>query len=217
MKKLAQITMLFLVTTLSAFAQDTPYQKAMKKEVAKLTESDSLPVLQQSANAFGRIAELNPGEWQPVYYQGLAYTFQGLDKSLSLDKKDEVLAKADELAQKADALSKNNAEIVALQGFVLMAKLNADAASRGQSLSGPVLQTFGKARAMDPKNPRALALTAQMEYGMARFFGSGTEKACGYAKESLAIFASQDEQALKAALVPTWGKSLAEKMAKSCQ
>lgn len=217
MKKLAQITMLFLVTTLFAFAQDTPYQKAMKKEVAKMTDSDSLAVLQQSANAFGRIAELNPGEWQPVYYQGLAYTFQGLDKSLSLDKKDEVLAKADELAQKADALSKNNAEIVALQGFVLMAKLNADAASRGQSLSGPVLQTFGKARAMDPKNPRALALTAQMEYGMARFFGSGTEKACGYAKESLAIFASQDEQALKAALLPTWGKSLAEKMAKSCQ
>ncbi|MCF2486690.1 hypothetical protein [Dyadobacter sp. CY347] len=217
MKKLTQTTILFLLTILTASSQDSPYQKAMKKEIAKLIETDSLPLLQQSANAFGRIAELNPAEWQPVYYQGLAYTFQGMDKSLSLDKKDEVLAKADELAQKAEALSKNNSEIVALQGFVLMAKLNADAVSRGQSLSGRVLQTFGKARAMDPKNPRAMALTAQMEYGMAKFFGSGTEKACGYAKESLAIFASQDEPALKAALLPTWGKSLAEQMAKSCQ
>ena len=217
MKKLAQITIALLFTFLTAAAQDSPYEKAMKKEIAKFIGSDSLPVLQQSANAFGRIAELNPTEWLPAYYQALAYTFQGLDKSLSLDKKDEALAKADELAQKADALSKNNAEIVALQGCVLMAKLNADAASRGQSLSGPVLQTFGKARAMDPKNPRALALTAQMEYGMAKFFGSGTEKACGYAKESLAIFASEDEAARTAALLPTWGQPLAEKLAKGCQ
>ena len=217
MKKQAQIIILLLLSFFTASAQESPYQKAMKKEIAKLTSTDSLPVLQQSANAFGRIAELNPGEWLPVYYQGLAYTFQAMDKSLSLDKKDEALAKADELAQKADALSKNNAEVVALQGFVLMAKLNADAANRGQSLSGPVLQTFGKVRAMDPKNPRAYALTAQMEYGMAKFFGFGTEKACGYAKESLAIFASQDEPALKAALMPTWGKGLAEQMARSCQ
>ncbi|MCF0050324.1 hypothetical protein LXM25_09665 [Dyadobacter sp. LJ53] len=217
MKKRVQLIIaLLLLTILTASAQDSPYQKAMKKEIAKLIESDSLPVLQQSANAFGRIAELNPNEWLPAYYQALAYTFQGLDKSLSLDKKDELLAKADELAQKADALSKNNTEIVALQGFVLMAKLNADAASRGQHLSGQVLQTLGKARAMDPKNPRAFALTAQMEYGMAQFFGSGTEKACGYAKESVAIFASQDEESLKTAMLPTWGKSLAEKMAKSC-
>lgn len=217
MKKLARITIVLLLSILSASAQDSPYQKAMKKEIAKLIASDSLPVLQQSANAFARIAELNPGEWQPYYYQGLAYTFQGLDKSLSLDQKDEALAKADDLAKKADALSKNNSEIVALQGFVLMAKLNADAAGRGQSLSGQVLQTFGKALALNEKNPRALALLAQMEYGMAKFFGSGTEKACGYAKESLAIFASQDEEALKAAISPTWGKTLAEKMAKSCQ
>lgn len=217
MEKLAQIIIVLLLTILTASAQDSPYQKVMKKEIAKLLETDSLPVFQQSANAFARIAELNSTEWQPLYYQSLAYIFQGLDKSLSLDKKDEALAKAEELVKKADALSKNNSEIVALQGFALMAKLNADPSGRGQSLSGQVMQTFGKALVLNEKNPRALALLAQMEYGMAKFFGSGTEKSCGLAKESLAIFASEDEEALKAAIMPTWGKNLAEKMAKSCQ
>jgi predicted GNAT family N-acyltransferase len=217
MKQLTFIFAALLFTIQTATAQESPYQKAMKKEIAKLLETDSLPLLQQSANAFARIAELNPKEWQPYYYQALAYTFQGVNKALTADKKDEALAKAEELAKKADGVSPNNSEIVALQGFITMGKVSVDPSSRGQSLSGQVMQTFGKALALNDKNPRALVLLAQMEYGMAKFFGSGTEKACGSAKQSLAIFTGQDEAALKAALEPTWGKNLAEKMVKGCQ
>jgi hypothetical protein len=217
MKKLAQITIVLLFTFLTASAQDSPYQKAMKKEIANLMESDSLPVLIKAANAFARISTLNPNEWQPYYYGALSCVFQGLDNGLTPEKRDEVLVKAEELANKAEAISKNNSEIVALQGFVLMARLNVDPASRGQSLSGQVMQTYGKALALNDKNPRALALLAQMENGIAKFFGSGTEKSCNIAKQSLAIFATEDEAALKAAMLPTWGKSLAEKMAKNCQ
>lgn len=217
MKKLAKITIVLLFTFLTASAQDSPYQKAMKTEIANLMDADSLPAYQKSTNAFARISALNPNEWQPYYYGALASIYQGLENELSSDKRDEILSKADELITKADAIAKNNAEIVALQGFVIMAKLNVDPSTRGQNLSGQVLQTFGKALTMDNKNPRTLALSAQMEFGMAKFFGSGTEKACGLAKQSLAIFATEDEAARKAALLPTWGKPLAEKLAKGCQ
>ena len=217
MKKLAIILTVLILTAFAAIAQDSPYQKAMKKEIAKVIEADSLPQLQQSANAFARIAELNPTEWQPFYYQSLAYTFQGLNKNLTLDKKDEALSKAEEMAKKADGISPNNVEIVTLQGFVTMAKLSADPASRGQSLSGTVMQMFGKALSIDNKNPRALVLMAQMEAGMAKFFGAGPEKACGLAKQSAEIFAAQDAEALKAAILPTWGKNMAEGMVKNCK
>ena len=217
MKKLFSVIAVFFLTVSLVTAQETPYQKVMKKEITKLISTDSLSQLQASANAFARIAELNAKEWQPLYYQGLAYTFIGLDKSLSLDKKDAALAKAEEMIKKADALSPNNSEIVTVQGFITMGKVSADPGSRGQSLSGQVMATFGKALAIDNKNPRALILMGQMEYGMSKFFGNGTEKACGLAKESLAIFNSQDEDARKAALQPTWGKSLAENMVKSCK
>ncbi len=217
MKSISFTIVVLCFAFVAAFGQDSPYQKAMKKEIAKVIETDSLNELQQSANAFARISELNPKEWLPVYYNALAYTFQGFNKNLSLDKKDEALAKASELVKKAGTLSAGNAEIVTLEGFILMAKLSADPANRGQSMSGQVLAAYGMALGIDGKNPRALAALAQMEFGMAQFFGSGTEKACGLAKQSAAIYAAQDEQALKAAMLPTWGRSMANGLIKSCK
>lgn len=217
MKKSLFIIAFIFCVTLSAFAQDSPYQKAMKKEIANLNDADSLNEFQQSANGFARISQLNPNEWQPYYYNALAYIFQGLDNSLGLAKKDEALAKAEELIKNAEAISPNNSEIVTLEGFKIMAEVSADPASRGQSLSGTVLYTFGKAMKMDSQNPRAALLMGQMEFGMAKFFHSGTEKACGLVKQSQAIFAAQDDEALKAKLAPTWGRPLANKLAKACQ
>jgi len=217
MKTVTRIFALILAVSISVSAQDSPYQKAMKKEIAALLSADSLPQLQRSANAFARIAELNPAEWQPAYYQALAYTFQSFNKTLTIDKKDEALARADELIKKADAISANNPEIITGQAFVTIARLSADPAGRGQSLSGLAMRTLGQSMALDNKNPRTLILMAQMEYGMAQFFGSGTEKACGLAKQSLAIFNSQNEEALKAAILPTWGKNQAENLAGKCK
>jgi hypothetical protein len=217
MKIIFALAFAVLFTVSATFAQDLPYQKVMKREIEKVINADSVSQLQNSANAFARIAELNPNEWQPYYYGSLAYTFQGLKASLTLDQKDNALAKANELAKKAAALSPKNGEIVSLQGFILMAKLNADPSNRGQSLSGQVMSIYGMSLGIDSQNPRTLALSAQMEYGLAQFFGSGTEKACGLAKQSLAIFESQDETALKAAIQPSWGKNMAASLVKKCK
>ncbi|QRR02041.1 hypothetical protein [Dyadobacter sandarakinus] len=217
MKNLTVLCCLFLLMHAGVYAQDSPYQAAMKKEIATLTTADSLPQLRQSVNAFARIAALNPGEWQPLYYGALACTYQGLAASLSLDKKDAWLAQAWDLVNKAAAISPDNSEIVAMQGFVTMAKLSADPGSRGQSLSPVALQFFGRAIALDENNPRALALMAQMEWGIAQFFGSSTEKACVLASRSRALFAAQDNEALKAALKPAWGSHLAEKVMQHCK
>ena len=216
MKTILTFAALFFLTISLSFAQDARYQNVMKKEIEKVISSDSISHLQESANSFARVSELFPNEWQPFYYSALAYTFQGLNNTLTMDKRDLALDKANELVAKAANLSPNNAEIVTLQGFILMAKLNVDPASRGQSMSGKVMSTYGMALGIDSKNPRALALLAQMEYGMAKFFGSGTEKSCGIAKQSLAIFETQDEAARKEAILPTWGKNLASGLVKKC-
>lgn len=217
MKTIFRIIVLCITLTIPVLAQDSPYQKAMKKEIAALLAADSLPQLQRSANAFARIAAVNASEWQPVYYQALACTFQGFDKSLTTDQKDEVLARAEALVKQADGIRPDHAEIITMQAFVTIAKLSADPAGRGQSLSGPAMQTLGKSMAIDSKNPRTLMLMAQMEYGMAQFFGSSTDKACGLAKQSLAIFNARDEAESAAALLPGWGKAQAEGLTAKCK
>lgn len=215
-KSLFTIILIFAIID-SVFAQETPYQKVMKTEIARLNRADSLNKFQQSANAFSRISQLNPTEWLPFYYGALAYIYQGLDNSMSLEKKDEALTKAEELIKKAEVISPDNAEIIALEGFKVMAEVSADPTSRGQSLSGKVMYNFGKAMKIDPKNPRAAVLMAQMEFGMAKFFNSGTEKACDLVKVSQRSFEAQNEETLKAALMPTWGKYLADQLSKVCQ
>ncbi|MCF2442837.1 hypothetical protein L0657_02630 [Dyadobacter sp. CY345] len=217
MKKSLLTIILIFAVMVSVFAQETSYQNVMKTEIAKLDHADSLNRFQQSANAFSRISQLNPKEWQPYYYGALAYIYQGLDGASSLEKRDEALAKAEELIKKAEVISPDNAEIIALEGFKVMAEVSADPASRGQTLSGKVMHNFSKALKIDPKNPRAAVLMAQMEFGMARFFNSGTEKACDLVKLSQRSFEAQNEETLKAALLPTWGKNLADKLSKVCQ
>ncbi|HAZ26352.1 MAG TPA: hypothetical protein DCY95_18715, partial [Algoriphagus sp.] len=78
---------------------------------------------------------------------------------------------------KAEKLAPANSEVTALKGYAIMGKISLDPASRGQNLSPQAMQLFGKAINLDRENPRALYLMAQMEYGMAQFFGSGTDKA----------------------------------------
>jgi hypothetical protein len=201
----------------AALAQETPYQKIMKKEIKKLTSLDSSSHLQQSANAFARISEMNTGEWQPLYYEALAHIYQSFNSTLSLDQKDAQTDKALSLLSKADALSSSNSEIVALQGFATMAKLTADPASRGQTLSAQAIGLFQKALGLDQQNPRAMVLLAQMEWGMSQFFGSGNEKPCKLATQSLSLFESQDEDARKVSILPTWGQNMAHELLRNCK
>jgi hypothetical protein len=74
-------------------------------------------------------------------------------------------------------------------------------------------QSLGKAVAVNPENPRALALLAQMQYGMAQFFGSPTTEACATLTKSLEKFESYKSEN---PLAPQWGKKMAEGLKTKC-
>jgi tetratricopeptide (TPR) repeat protein len=186
------------------------YIKAMETEIRLLYLAGSVEALQKSANAFTRIAEINPEEWLAHYYAAWAYVHMGFRSQGGLQEKDGFFAQAKMHAEKAGKISPGNAEIVAMQGYIIMGELSADPATRGQQLSALAMQTFGKAISMDKENPRALLMMAQMEWGTAQFFGQGPEKACGLLQSSLALFEKESATVEKESLKPTWGKEYAE-------
>lgn len=94
-----------------------------------------------------------------------------------------------------------------------MIELSADAGNRGQSLSAKAMMYFGKSLALDPKNPRANFFMAQMQYGMAQFFGSSTEKPCQQANMAVKLFKEQPEEQ---SFDPKWGQAGAEYFIKQC-
>jgi hypothetical protein len=67
---------------------------------------------------------------------------------------------------------------------------------------------------LNPENPRALALMAQMQYGTAQFFGSPTTEACttlSLALQKFDTFKSDNP------LAPQWGRGMAEGLKEQCK
>ncbi|KEO72078.1 hypothetical protein [Anditalea andensis] len=208
---------LFLSIIAASLAIDPAYEKAMLSQLEQLGQAKTQEEFQAAANAFARIGEMKQEAWLPQYYAALAYTRMSLQHPGNVIDKDALLAKAKEHLSKATDLSPSNSELVTLDGFIIMARLSADPQRRGQSLSPKVMQTYGKAIELDKSNPRPLMLMAQMEYGMAQYFGQGPEKACGLARISLDLYKQEGANASENNLNPTWGKEMAEQLTKRCK
>ncbi len=214
MKKYVLMFALTLMGITSSFAADPAYENAMKKQLAAMKTIQSAEQSQTVFNGFLRISEAKAEEWLPLYYAAYLQTVAAF--RFEVDK-DQYFDQAMELVTKAEKIAPNNSEITALKGYVIMGKLSVDPMNRGQEMSPLALQTFGKAIALDKENPRATILMAQMELGMAQFFGQGPEKACGLARVGLELFAKEETKINEDYLLPTWGKREAEQVASQCQ
>lgn len=214
MKTLTTIFFLAFALVFQAFANDPAYENAMKKQLQSMKTIQTVEESQAVSNAFVRISEVKTEEWLPLYYAAYLNTIAAFRFEVN---KDQYFDQAMELAKKADKISPNNSEIVALQGFITMGKLSVDPMSRGQEMSGQAMQFFGKAISLDRENPRATTLMAQMELGMAQFFGQGPEKACGLARVGMELFGKEAAKINENYLLPTWGKDQAEQVVNSCK
>lgn len=198
----------------NATSNDPAYESAMKKQLGAMNTIQSAEQSQAVANGFLRISEAKSEEWLPLYYAALVQTNAAFRFEVN---KDQYFDQAMELVTKADKIAPNNSEITALKGYIIMGKLSVDPMTRGQEMSPLAMQTFGKAIALDKENPRATTLMAQMELGMAQFFGQGPEKACGLARVGLELFAKEESKVSENYILPTWGKMLAEQVAGACK
>lgn len=214
MKKYILTLTLGLMWITFANATDPAYVKAIQKQIGGMKTIKSAEESQAVSNGFLRIAEANTSEWLPIYYAALTQTTAAFRFDVN---KDQYFDQALELVKKADQVAPGNSEIAALHGYILMGKISLDPANRGQSLSPEAMQLFGKAISLDRENPRAVTLMAQMELGMAQFFGQGPEKACGMARMGLELFTKEEVKVDENYLLPTWGKMNAEQVAGACK
>jgi tetratricopeptide (TPR) repeat protein len=205
------LTITILFSSFQIFA-NSAFEKAMRKNLDNLKSAKTLEELVEVANSFERIAANQPNEWLPSYY--CAYTnvrISNLQKTPQA--KDDYLDKAQTHLDNALKTQKDDSEITALQGFILMMKVSVDPANRGQTLSPKVSAIFEKAIKLNPSNPRALFLIANWEYGMAKFFNGDTSNACRNIIRALELFESE----AKGEFDPAWGKEMALAMVKACQ
>ncbi len=212
-KSILTIASLFMWITF-AIAADPAYEAAMQKQINAMKSIPDLETSKEVINGFIRISEAKNEEWLPLYYAA----YNQIITAFRFDvNKDQYLDQALDLVKRANQISPDNSEITALHGFAIMGKLSIDPASRGQELSPQAMQLFGKAINLDKENPRAVTLMAQMELGMAQFFGSGPEKACGMARMGLELYKKEEAKITDVYILPTWGKKDAEEVLSNCK
>jgi hypothetical protein len=207
---------LMLVLILSAthlFASDGKYMEAMGKNIQLVYTAQSISDLQNAVNTLERIGAAEKTKWEPFYYASFGYTMMS-NKATENEKKDAYLDLAATSLDKAKAILPNDSELIALEGFIQMLRIGIDPAARGPKYSGMATQSFGKAMALNPENPRATALMAQMQFGTAKFFGSSTADACGLATQAAEKFKTYKSEN---PLAPQWGNEMNEGLRGQCK
>lgn len=205
--------LLIILVVHSVFANDGKYEEAMKKNISSVYSAQTVEELQQAVNAFERIGNAEKTKWEPYYYSAFGNIMMA-NREKESAKRDQYLDLAMVAIEKAKSISAEESEIIAMEGFAYMIRVSVDPATRGPKFVGQAMQAFGKANALNPENPRPLALMAEMQYGTAQFFGSPTTEACGTATKALEKFESFKSEN---PLAPRWGKSMAEKMKEKCK
>jgi len=207
------IALIVLSVTQNTVANDDKFVVVMQKNIEAVYKAETIEDLQASVNAFERIGEAEKTKWEPQYYAAFGYLMM-TTRTSDGPKKDAWIDLAMKAIAKAKTLAPGESEVFALEGFAYMMRLTVDPASRGAQYSGMSMESYNKALALNPENPRALALLAQMQYGTAQFFGSSTAEACTTANTAIGkfeIYKSENP------LSPAWGKGMAEEMRNNCQ
>ena len=201
--------MLILITLMT---DANPYERMMLKNIEALSKAATVDEIQKVLNTFERIMQKEDDKWEPLYYSAYCHVLIAIRQDES-EKKDEHLDKALERVKEAYKLAPGESELAAMEGFVHMIRVTVDPPNRGQQFAGLSMQSFKKALAMDPENPRAMFLMAQMEMGTARFFQSDIQPACEKLQQAVKQF---DHFSSDNVLSPTWGKKHALATLESC-
>lgn len=206
------LTFLLVTSTFLLQAQDK-YTTSMLKNIDALYKNKTIDEYQASVNAFERIAAVEKNKYEPYYYAAFGDIMIAANETAP-EKKDAWLDLASKAVDKANSLKPNDSEVVALEGFIHMIRVTVDPASRGQEYSGKAFTAFNKALALNPENPRALALLGRMQFGTAKFFGSDINEACATSGKALENFETYKSTG---SLAPHWGKTIAEEIKSNCK
>jgi hypothetical protein len=208
------LTLSLILLSLTAIARGEKFQEAMVKTLAGYETCQSAADFNELSAKFVRIAQAEPEEWLPLYYQAHAIIVGNFRSTETAVDRDLMLDEAQKALDKLIAMDPTNSEVMVLQGMLYTGRLVIDPQTRGQEYGAKSAIAVGKAQGINPNNPRARYMQIANEQGTARFFGKDMQEYCDKAAALLADWDSLN--VIASPIHPSWGKEMTAGIAKSC-
>lgn len=167
----------------------------------------------EASDLFERIAAAEKESWLPNYYVALVNTTASF-KTTEKEKVSALLNKAQQALDIELLKDTNNAELWVLQAMIDTGWVVFDPMTNGMKLSGKIMETYGKALALAPENPRAVYGKAEFEIGGAKYFGTDIKPMCAEIDRAIDLFAKFKPET---PFSPKWGLDRALMAQKACK
>jgi hypothetical protein len=193
-----------LLFTLSGFSQPRKYKKSMEKALASLNEASTPEALAACAASFEEIASLYPDDWMPSYYAAYCLVSASFNTGEYTVKTD-YLNQAGTDLDRIRSLMPEESEVEALKAYHALGMMAADPQSNGPIYLEDFNICIGKAKKLNPDNPRPYYMDGLLKANLPEYMGGGPEAAKlehRVAAQKYAEFRNDDP------CWPRWGEAL---------
>jgi len=206
--KILLISIICLCAIAYLRADDSKYEKAMKKNIALIDSAMVTGTMLEVANNFERIALTEKDKWLPYYYASFLYVITSFSDTTN-ENKDNYLDKADQFINIADSLQPDESEIYTLKGMIDQARMQVDPMNRWMKYGAAANNNFNTAMNLDSLNPRPEYLMGIGLYYTPEQFGGGPKTAKPVLEKSLDKynrFVPDND------VMPVWGRKMVEQL-----
>lgn len=215
MKKCNFIIAFMVLSFTSLLAQNDKMNMAIGKTLGQFAMAKTADDYKSMANTFSRIANAEPNEWLPKYYAAHCRIIAGYSLTESNMTEAQELAKtALEEIKAAQKVAPMETELMVIEAFAYQLQLIENAMSKGPMYMPMILETLGKAEAINPENPRIYMLRGEFTLHLPAFVGGGVDKARPDLEKAVAKFETFKPTS---PIHPNWGKERIQSILKQAE
>lgn len=198
-----------LLIQLPVQAQVTNQSKALEDAVMQFNQTSKSQAYQELYLQFEQLYKVNKTNWLIPYYAGMTRSLMCL---LKMGDRDALANDALLWVGRAKSIVKND-EIYCAESLAYTAKMSVNPALRWLVYEGKIKKALSFAKKLNPNNPRAYVLEANIQQKIPFIFGGGCKSVKPLMQKAELCFNAQNKVN---SVEPSWGFQSLVQLKKAC-
>ena len=203
------VVLFVLLLQLSLQAQSSNQNKVLESAVMQFNQANNPNSYKQLYLQFEQLYSVDKTNWLIPYYAGMTKSIMCL---LKMGDRDALANDALLWVARAKAIEVND-EIYCAESLAYTAKMSVNPALRWFTYEGKIKNSLSLAKKLNPNNPRAYILEANIQQKLPFIFGGGCKSAKPLIQKADLFFSNQTKAN---SIEPSWGIQSLVKLKKAC-